>query len=76
MEAKKPKTKENKPAESESLNPSFISDINYLDEAISSVETAITNLNKQYEKKAENPISSVLITLELVQMNLKKIKAS
>ncbi len=76
MEAKKPKTKENKPSESENLNPSFVSDRNYLDEAIGAVERAIFNLNKQYEKKPENPISSVLITLELVQMNLNKIKTS
>jgi len=67
------KTKKNKTSESENLNTSFISDVNYIDEAIGSIEDAIFNLNKQYETKAENPISSILITLRLVQTELKKI---
>ena len=75
MEAKKPKTKENKPAESET-QPITVQDINYLDEAIGAVDSAIINLNRQYEVKAENPISSVLISLELIKMNLNKIKTS
>lgn len=75
MEAKKPKTKETKSTETET-QPITVQDINYLDEAIGAVDSAIINLNRQYEVKAENPISSVLISLELIKMNLNKIKTS
>jgi hypothetical protein len=77
MEAKKSKTKENKSTENETMTqPTVIQDINHLDEAIGAVDSAIFHLNKQYELKAENPISSVLISLELIKMNLNKIKTS
>lgn len=75
MEAKKSKSKETKSTETET-QPITVQDINYLDEAIGAVDSAIINLNRQYEVKAENPISSVLISLELIKMNLNKIKTS
>ena len=40
--------------------------------ATTDIENAIEKLKKQYEVKPENPISSVLIQLELVKMNLTK----
>jgi len=47
-----------------------------LTEAIIKVSESMDILKSMYALKAENPISSVLITLELVEMNLYKIKSS
>lgn len=47
-----------------------------LTEAIIRVSESMDILKSMYALKAENPISSVLITLELVEMNLYKIKSS
>jgi predicted transcriptional regulator len=83
MEAKKTKSKEPKVVTTldeiatqveESETSKQYQDM--LTEAIIKVSESMDILKSMYALKAENPISSVLITLELVEMNLYKIKSS
>lgn len=48
--------------------------LNKLNLAIWHVDAALTNLQEVYNTKAQNPISSVMISLELLKMNLTKLK--
>jgi hypothetical protein len=48
--------------------------LNKLNLSIWHIDAAITNLQELYNTKPQNPISSVLISLELLKMNLTKLK--
>jgi hypothetical protein len=46
--------------------------LNILEEAMFSLENTLTHLNVQYKNKPSNPISSMIINLELVKYEIKK----
>lgn len=46
--------------------------LNILEEALFSLENTLTHLGVQYKNKPSNPISSMIINLELVKRELKK----
>ena len=50
-------------------------EVDHLLQALYDVNSAIDHLEQQYKAKPENPVSSVLISLELVKMNLTKLNS-
>jgi len=47
--------------------------LNILEEALFSLDNTLIHLNTEYNKKPSNPISSMIINLELVKYELKKV---